>query len=251
MPGGGGTIVTSHVKNLPADGTKGLFVHTGPMVINRVTGLADYDFRDFDVICIPAINTSYVLAASKKSGIKSMADLLQKAKAAPNTVIYGAEMGGYTHLQGLIFNKVSGVTLKIVDTGSASEKVVALLSGRIDVGAVAANTIMDYHEKGDLTILAQYNDPRNENLSQFPSFKEANVDFVENIPYVMAFAKGTDPAIVAKMDEISRRICEIPEYAADLKKGFWQPVTRKNTKEAIESLTKLSENYMQYSSLLK
>jgi tripartite-type tricarboxylate transporter receptor subunit TctC len=250
MPGGGGTIVTSHVKNLPPDGTKGLFVHTGPMVINKVSGMCDYDFRDFDVICIPAINTSYVLAASKKSGFKTMADLAAKTKATPNTVIYGAELGGWSHLQGYLLNSAIGAPMRIIDSGSGVDKVMGLLGGRIDVGAVGANSVMDYTQTGEITIIGAFNHPRNQYLD-VPTFVEQGINFKENVPYVMAFAKGTDPKIVAKMDEISRRICEIPQYAEDIKKGFMQPVIRMGRDEAIKFMTDLSNTYGQYQDKLR
>jgi len=143
MDGAGGSIATQAVLNAPADGSKALFTHTGPMIVNEVAGIVDYSFHEFDVACIPAVDTSTVLVASKKSGINSYEDLIEKAKAAPEKIIYGTELGSYSHLQGLILQDKADIKLQFVDSGSASEKVASLLAGRIDLAAISYGSVKD------------------------------------------------------------------------------------------------------------
>jgi len=251
MNGGGGSIATSTVKNATPDGTVMLFGHIGQVIVNEVAGLIDYSYADFDICCIPAIDKGSVLVTSKKSGFKSVADVLAKAKANPGTVIYGTEMGGLTHLQGLIFSKMAGIQLKIVDVGSASDKVTSLLGGRIDLASITYGTVKDYQKTGELVILAQFNESRNELLGSIPTFKEQGVPFVMEKPYVMAFPKGTDPAIVAKMANIMKQITEIPEYANLLKDTYNQPISYLGTEDAIALLKSIRTDLMQYRDLLK
>ena len=56
MPGASGLAATESIKATPANGYKALFTHSGPMVVNYVSGISDYDFKEFDVACIPAID---------------------------------------------------------------------------------------------------------------------------------------------------------------------------------------------------
>ena len=136
--GGGGTIAMSQVQDAAPDGNTMLFAHTGMMIVNEVSGLINYKFdAKLDISCIPAVDKSVVFVASKKSGFKNLQDLVTKAKAQPGSVIYGTELGGYSHLQGLIFAKQAGVQLKVVDVGSASDKVTSLLGGRIDLSSIS------------------------------------------------------------------------------------------------------------------
>lgn len=251
MKGGGGTIATAHVKNATADGNTILFGHTGQLIVNEVAGLADYGFAAFDVSCIAGVDKGTVFVTGKKSGIKSVADLVAKAKANPNTVIYGTELGGYSNLQGLIFQNLAGVNLKIVDTGSASEKITSLLGGRIDLGAITYGPVKDYAASGEMNIIAQFNGERNPLLGNIPTFKEQGVNFVMEKPYIVAFPKGTDPAIVAKMAGIVKQITEQPAYAKDLEQGFKQPVSYYGTKEAIALLQATRTDFMQYKDLLR
>jgi tripartite-type tricarboxylate transporter receptor subunit TctC len=251
MGGGGGSIATSTVKNAPTDGSVMLFGHIGQVIVNEVAGLIDYSYDAFDIVCIPAIDKGTVLVASKKSGFKSAAEAVAKAKANPGTVIFGTEIGGLTHLQGLLFQKMAGIQMKIVDVGSASEKITSLLGGRIDLAAITYGAVKDYQTTGDLTILAQFNANRNEFLGSIPTFKEQGVPFAMEKPYVMAFPKGTDPAIIAKMAAIMKQITEMPAYAKDLEQGFKQPVSYLGTDEAKKLLGETRTELMQYKDMLK
>jgi tripartite-type tricarboxylate transporter receptor subunit TctC len=220
-------------------------------VVNEVAGLADYSYDVLDIACIAAVDKGAVFVSSKASGIKDVKDLVDKAKAAPGTVVYGTEMGGFSHLQGLMFEKLAGVKLKFVDSGSAAEKVTSLLGGRADLGAISFGVVQDYVTKGDMLAIAQPNAERNALLGEIKTFREQGVDMVMDKPYIIAFPKGTDPAIVAKMSSIMKQITEKPEYAQDLEKAYKQPVSFHGTAEALEILKQTRENYMQYKDVLR
>lgn len=250
--GGGGSVATSEVKDSKPDGTKVLFCHTGQMIVNEVAGLIDYSMDDFDIACIPAVDKGTVLVASKASGITSVEDLIEKAKAAPGEITYASELGGYSHLQGLILMDKAGIDLKILDIGSASDKITNMLGGRVDLAAISYGTVKDYAETGDLVILAQYNEERNENLDpDIPTFKECGIDFVMEKPYIIAFPKGTDQAIIDKMNEVAAQIVEDPEYQNALIEGYNQPAEYIGHDDALELLSQTREEYMSYKDLLQ
>jgi tripartite-type tricarboxylate transporter receptor subunit TctC len=246
MPGGGATIATSAVRESDPDGYTILFGHTGHLIVTEVSGLADYGIDDFEICCIPAVDQGAVIVASAASGIETVEDLVARTQEDPEAVIYGTELGGYSHLQGLILQQESGAQMRIVDTGSAAEKITALLGGRIQVGGIAYGAIQDYHEGGQMNVLGQPNEERNPLLGDIPTFAEQGVDFVMNNPYIIAFPQGTDEAIVARMGEIAEEISQIPEYAQALEQGFRQPVTFYPHDEAMERLNATRDNYMQY-----
>jgi tripartite-type tricarboxylate transporter receptor subunit TctC len=251
MPGGGATIATSEVRSSEPDGYTMLFGHTGHLIVTEVSGLADYGIDDFEICCIPAIDQGAVFVTSKSSGITSTEDLIARTEAEPGSVIFGTELGGYSHLQGLILQQQTGAEMRIVDTGSAAEKITALLGNRIHVAGIAYGAIQDYHTSGEMVVLGQPNEERNPLLGEIPTFAEQEIDFVMNNPYIIAFPKGTDAAIVARMGEIMEEITQIPEYAADLEQGFKQPVSFYNQEEGLERLNAIRENYMQYRDALQ
>ncbi len=249
--GGSGTIGTSQVKGAAPDGNTILFAHTGLLIVNEVSGLNDYSYEAFDISCIPAVDKGNVLVAGKKSGLKSVQDVVAKAKAQPNTVVYGTELGGFSHLQGLVFQKLAGIQLKIVDTGSASDKITSLLGGRIDLGAITFGAVKDYAATGDMSIVGQYPSERNPLLGDVKTFKEQGVDFGIEKSYLIAFPKGTNPAIVQKMADVMQQISKEPAYAKALEDGFKQPVAFSHTQDALKQLAGVRADFMQYKDLLR
>lgn len=251
MPGGGATIATSAVRDAAPDGSTILFGHTGHLIVTEVSGLADYGIYDFEICCIPAVDQGAVFVTSAQSEITSVEELLERTNEDPNAVIFGTEFGGYSHLQGLLLMNETGAEMRFVDTGSAAEKITSLLGGRIHVAGIAYGAIQDYHEAGQMAVLGQPNAERNPLLGEIPTFSEQGIDFVMNNPYIIAFPKGTDEAIIERMAEISAEISEIPEYASDLEQGFRQPVLSYGHEESLELLGTIRDNYMQYRDALQ
>jgi tripartite-type tricarboxylate transporter receptor subunit TctC len=250
--GGGGTIAMAQVQGAAPDGNILFFGHTGQLIVNEVSGLIDYKFdAKMDIACIPAVDKGVVLVAGKKSGFKTVQDVVTKAKAQPNTVIYGTELGGFSHLQGLMFAKQTGVQLKVVDVGSASDKITSLLGGRIDLASISFGPVKDYAATGDMAMVAQYSKERNPLLGDIKTFNEQGAKFDMEKPYIIAFPKGTDPAIIKKMADVMQQITQDPAYAKALEEGFKQPVSFYHTKEAIAELNRVREDLMQYRDLLQ
>lgn len=251
MPGATGLAATESIKNAPTNGYKALFTHAGPMVVNYVSGVSEYDFKAFDVSCIPAIDGGTVLVASKKSGITSIEDLIKKSQDNPESIIYGTEFGGFSHLHVLIFQDKANVKLKLADIGTTAEKVTNLLGGRIEVASISYGSVKDYITNGDMIALAQYNETRNPFLGDIPTLKEKGIDMTLDNPYIIAFPKGTDPTIISKMSEVAQKIAANPEYAEKLKNGFSQQARALSTEEAKEYLQKTEDLYMQYKDMLR
>ncbi len=250
--GGSGTIGMSQVESAAPDGNTIFFAHTGIMIVNEVSGMTDRRFdAKLDVACIPAVDKGMVFIGSKKSGLKTVQDVVSKAKAAPGTVIYGTEMGGFSHLQGLIFQKKAGVELKFVDVGSASDKITSLLGGRIDLASISFGPVKDYAATGDMAMIAQFSTERNPLLGDIKTFGEQGMPYAMEKPYIIAFPKGTNPAIIKKLADVGQQITKDPAYAKALEDGFKQPITFYHTKEANEHLNKVRDDLMQYKDLLR
>ena len=250
VAGGGGTLAAEQVKGAAPDGNTILFTHPGQLIVNEVAGLTEDSYETFDVSCIAGVDKSTVFVASKQSGVTSMKDLVDKSKANPGSITYGTEMGSFSHLQGLMLEKLTGAKLKMVDGGTVSDRVVGMLGGRLDMGAITYGSVQDYVQGGQMVALGQPNAERNAMLGEVPTLKEQGLDITMDKPYVVAFPKGTDPAIVKKMSDIMQQITEKPAYAEDLKK-FKQPVAFFGTEDAKQILAKTREDFMQFKDELR
>ncbi|MGP0170699.1 tripartite tricarboxylate transporter substrate binding protein [Pseudomonas sp. NCHU5208] len=250
VAGGGGTLAAEQVKGAAPDGNTILFTHPGQMIVNEVAGLTEDSYETFDVSCIAGVDKSTVFVASKQSGVTSMQDLIDKSKANPGSITYGTEMGSFSHLQGLMLEKLAGIKLKMVDGGTVSDRVVGMLGGRLDMGAITYGSVQDYVQGGQMVALGQPNAERNPMIGNVPTLKEQGLDITMDKPYIVAFPKGTDPAIVKKMSDLMKQISEVPEYAEDLKK-FKQPVAFYPTEEAKAILAKTRDDFMQFKDELR
>lgn len=251
MAGASGVAATESVRQAATDGYTALFTHTGPLVVNYVSGLIDYNYKEFDVSTIPAIDGGTILVASTQSGLTSMADIIEKSKAAPESLIFGTEFGNYSHLQVLQIENLADIKFRLADIGSTADKVTNLLGGRIDLAAITYGSVKDYIETGEMIAIAQFNAEPNEYLGDVPTLKSMGVDMVMDKPYIIAFPKGTDPAIIEKMSNIALEIGQNPEYQQKLRDGFSQEVKVLGTEDAVEYLDSILEDYMQYSDVLK
>jgi len=250
VAGGGGTLAAEQVKGAAADGNTILFTHPGQLIVNEVAGLTEDSYETFDMACIAGVDKSTVFVASKQSGVTSMQDLVDKSKANPGSITYGTEMGSFSHIQGLMLEKLTGAKLKMVDGGTVSDRVVGMLGGRLDMGAITYGSVQDYVKGGQMVALGQPNAERNAMLGEVPTLKEQGLDITMDKPYVVAFPKGTDPAIVKKMSDLMKQITEVPAYAEDLKK-FKQPVSYFATEDAKAILAKTREDFMQFKDELR
>ena len=249
MTGGGGTIATSHVKESRNDGSIMLYAHVGQVLVNQVAGLADYGYQDFEIAAVPGVDKSTVFVVSAKSGVKTVAELAEASKKKP--IVYGSELGGYTHLQGLIYAKETGTDLKVVDVGPAAEKITNLLGGRIDLMSIAYGAVQDYVKTGEMVIIGQVSAVRNPLLGEIPTVSEQGFDFSMDKPYIAAFPKGTSAELVEEVAKVIKEIGNDAEYAKELESTYKQPVTIYTTKDAVELLGNTFTEYSQYADLLK
>ncbi|SNS85694.1 Tripartite-type tricarboxylate transporter, receptor component TctC [Anaerovirgula multivorans] len=250
MTGGGGTIATSHVKESRPDGSVMFFGHTGQLLVNEVAGLADYGVEDFDIVAVPAVDKSTVFVVSADSGITSVADLAEASKSKP--IVYGSELGGYTHLQGLIYGDLTGTDLNVVDVGPAAEKITNLLGGRIDLMSIAYGAVQDYVTTGDMVIIGQVSATRNELLGDIPTIVEQGYDFAMDKPYIAAYPKGTDAQLIAQIVKVMEDITSNNKsYAQELENTYKQPITFFNSEDATALLKELRDDYMNYADLLR
>lgn len=249
MTGGGGTIATSHVKGSKPNGSIMFFGHTGQLLVNQVSGLADYGIEAFDMVSIPAVDKGTVFVVSADSGIKTIADLVEASKKKAS--IFGSELGGYTHLQGLIFADLTGAKLDVVDVGPAAEKITNLLGGRIDLISIAYGAVKDYIETGEMVAIGQASAERNPLLGDIPTIKEQGFDFAMDKPYITVVPKGTDAEFITEVNKVIKEIGLNEDYIKELAETYKQPVTYYNAADSTKLLDELLAEYMKFSDILK
>ena len=109
-----------------------------------------YDpIKDFTFVTLVS-GYPMVVATAASSPIKSFADLIARAKAAPYTVTYGMNLpGSVHHLTGELINVEAGISLRGIPYRGNTQIVQDLLGGRLDV-MVETGTIAFAQIKGGI-----------------------------------------------------------------------------------------------------
>lgn len=236
MEGGSGLVAAMDVQQKKADGYTLLFNHTGASLVQEATGKANFSYtNDYANVCTVAADRTYALVALSDSGeykqhslgFKTLDEMVEYAKANPGAVRYSTVAGSTTEYCGKMIMKDTGVELKMLDVGtSAADRLAALMGGGVDLVAINYVNIKDYIEKGDLVCLGIMSTDRVEGID-FPTFTEQNCpSVVSEKKYEVKFPKGTDPAIVAKLADACKEVCESDAFKDTLKSYFAEPLFR-------------------------
>ena len=102
-------------------------------------------------------------------------------------------------------------------TNHHQEKNAALLGGEIDMIFGNINDVM--RSIDEFRVLNVAAEKRNGFLPDVPTLREAGIDMVSDIRRCFAAPKGIKPAELDALRVLFKKICEDPEYLADMKKA--------------------------------
>jgi tripartite-type tricarboxylate transporter receptor subunit TctC len=202
-PGAGTAIAAELVAKAPPDGYTLSLVPTGQLtVLPHIAKELRFDpFTSFTPVSQLAY-TAVVIAASQKSGINNLADLVTRAKAKPEGVTYSSSGSGtIIHLAGEYFALTSGTKLLHVPFKGSAPAVSALLSGEIETSfdtlTILAPQIRADKVKG-IAIAAKDRSPL---LPNVPTVAESGFpDFEVTSWFGLAAPAGTPKDIVDRIN---------------------------------------------------
>ena len=123
--------------------------------------------------------------------------------------------------------KAAGFELRVVEAGSASDRLAAIVGGHVDVILSAYGSVKDYIEEGELTALAM--DGENDFVLEADKIdiKAIHNQGYETIKlpfyYFFAFPKGTDPELVQAFTDAVKNIVENDkEYQEKIFASYYQ-----------------------------
>ncbi len=204
--GGAGSVAANQVKGAEPDGLTVLYGHNLVNVAN-IAGVTDYNYSAFDLGPTFAMNPAQQLYVNADK-YANLDEFIAAAKAAPGELKAATEVGAYTYYELLAFEQAAGIDLDLVDVGSNSDKIAALLSGQVDLMPGAYISTKDYVEAGQFRALGVPSEERfTELLPEVPTFKEQGVDLVyPNLYYSLYFPEGTDPAVIAWYEDLVQQV---------------------------------------------
>ncbi len=222
--GASGTLGAEAVAKAAPDGyTIGYATATTHPIAASLNPKLAYDpVKDFTPISTLG-TTPYSLVAWKGLPVKSVAELVAYAKANPNKVAYSS-VGptSLAHLAAQLFASTVGIELTHVPYRSASQAVVDLMEGRIQIqfGLVAAS--LSSVREGKLTALAVTSANRIPELPDTPTVSEAGLPGYEaSLWTAIVMPAGVSPAIASRLQKAVHDTLKEPEIVKALQsKGF-------------------------------
>lgn len=171
-----------------------------------------YNLDSFSPVC-HVFDNIFAIAVLANSPFKSVADILDKAKADPGAVSYGTSgIGSIPHLGTADIEAAKSVQLNHVAYKGDGPMMQDLLGGRLGFGAVLASSVAGQVQAGTLRLLAVYSDRRHPGFPDVPTLKESGVPVVAlSFGGVLAPANTPRPAL-EKLQDACQRAVKSPSY---------------------------------------
>jgi len=160
-----------------------------------------YDpLRDFAPITQTTANPLGAVV-NPASGIKSIKDLVARAKANPGQVNYGSfGIGNMTHLMGVLLSIAADIKMTHVPYRGQTPAITDVLSGQIPLAFTTTAGVSDLVETGKLDLIATFGRERDEQFPSTPTPTEAGYPSVVVVGWSGLLAPaGTPPEIIAKV----------------------------------------------------
>jgi tripartite-type tricarboxylate transporter receptor subunit TctC len=223
--GAAGNIGMGQAARAKPDGYTLLMTSTAIAVNTALFKNLPYDPKDFAPIS-ELVNAPNVIVVRSDSGITTIADLVARVKASPNTFSYGSPGAGTkSHLTGEQLKLRAGIDMVHVPFRGAGPAAQAVLAGQIQVASVALAAAEALVKSGDLRALAVTGEQRWFSLPDVPTMIESGYPgFVSDTFNALFAPAGTPPEIIAILVKSSRAAMQRPEALDAARKAGFQIV---------------------------
>jgi len=230
QPGAGGNIGVAAAARTPADGYTLLFSQAAPLALNQhLFKQLPFDVaKGFDPIIFIG-DGPMVIAASPKSGIKSIKELIERAKANPGKLSYATPgVKNVPHLTGELFKSTAGVEMQHVSYRANTQAVTDTITGVVDLVIDGVPALMPQITAGNLVALGVTSAHKLPGLEALPLVSETLPGFAISGWFAMLAPKGVPPAILQRVNRDVQGALELEELVARMK-DFGVYVDRSNT----------------------
>lgn len=217
-PGAGGIIGFTEIAKSRPDGYTVGGLNVPHVILQYLAQNAQFSLDSFSYIC-QVVNDPQCIAVRKGSSFKSTKDIIEYAKANPAKVKMGlvGPLSGH-HLMFLdLRKKFPDAKFTPVFYKGAADQNAALLGGEIDVIIGNINDVM--RSIDEFTVFNVAAEKRNEFLPDVPTLHESGINMISDIRRGFVAPAGLKPEHLAALRVIFRKICEDPQYIADMKKA--------------------------------
>ncbi|MFC3340161.1 Bug family tripartite tricarboxylate transporter substrate binding protein [Paracandidimonas soli] len=203
--GANGTIGHSQAARSRADGYTALLATNSTFAIapHLYPSLPFDQQRDLAPVSLVA-ESPLVLVSSPNSGIKTLSDLLEKAKARPGVLnVASGGNGSTSHMAAEMLMALTGINLSHIPYKGGSPATVAVSASEVDVAFLDLGVALPLLKEGRLNPLGVSSTQRSNLLPNVPTLSESGVkDFVATTTFAMFVPIDTPVDVVKRLHGI-------------------------------------------------
>ncbi len=218
-PGGGGATALIMVSKAPADGYTIAMGATGAIVINP--HLPDSPPLRPETQLAPLAKVAdipLVFVAGAKSGIGSVAELIERSRAQPDSISYGSTgVNTAQHLSAEMLAALAKIRMTHVPYRGSGPAVTDVIGGQIPVAVVDLTSAYPHIKAGTLVALGVTSPARTKTAPEIRTIAESGLPGYAATAWMGMFAPaGTPPAVVARLSQEIHAALGKPEVQARL-----------------------------------
>jgi len=216
--GAGGNIAAAEVAKSTPDGTTVLTGIDTTFTVNpHVYDKLPFALKDLKPLMVMA-SSGLLVGTHPSLGVKTLADLVTKAKAGPLTFSSGSN-GSPGHLAAAILTDATGAQITHVPYKGNSPAVMAVLSGEVQAGILATPGMLPHVKAGKITALAVTGRQRSPLAPELPTTAEAGLKALEvEVLYVAMVPASTPEPVMATLRKAMADALNQPDVRAQLAK---------------------------------
>ena len=217
--GASGTIGADAVAKSAPDGYTLFLANVSPnaMAPHVIKKLPFDALKGFAFITLIA-DTPNILVVNPSVPAKNVAELIAFAKAHPGKLTFASSgQGSVQHFAAEMFKMAAGVDIVHVPFKGSGQAMADLIAGNVDINFDTMAAALPSVKTGKLRALAVTSPKRASGAPDLPTLAEQGLPgYAISTWYGLAAPAGTDPAIVAKIQQDVARAIQLP----DIQKRF-------------------------------
>ncbi|MFT8244934.1 Bug family tripartite tricarboxylate transporter substrate binding protein [Roseomonas sp. BN140053] len=213
ISGAGGNIGAAAVARAEPDGHTLLVTPAGPLSINqflfRNLGYDPEGFVPVTVLC----KTPNVAIVSPASGIRTLGELIARAKERPDSMTFASQgVGTTSHLTGALFQDLTGTKLVHVPYRGEAPALTDIVGGRVDMIFSNVTGALAQHQAGRVRMIVVADTERAPEIPDVPTAAEAGLPEFQSYAWFGAAAPpGTPAAAVSRIAAGFAQVLRDPE----------------------------------------
>ncbi len=218
-PGGNNTIGVRALTTAPADGYTLFYGTNSPMAANGVffKELGYDPVSDFAPIAMLG-RSPWMVVVSADAPYRSFAELVEFAKANPDTVSFASGATGY-RLAAILLAYAAGIEMNIVPYKGSPQAIQDVVGQQVTMTMTDVGTMRPLIESGRVRPLLAFDHERIRGYPEIPCLKDLGMDVPALFSWTSLFARaGTPPALIEKLAAWVEAGLQTEEYQAFFQK---------------------------------